>query len=225
MKNKVGVSTGVSVLTGHIAFTCHKSIWLQITDQHETCIFWLSKTNFFNRVQFILRSKLIFKGSFELLPCIYFCGNSSRNYFQNFKTKQYKLGRIIRISFIFQFYVNTKQRTTTIDYQILQHNLRYFPFCKPYIIREQCTLWRHPVYNYVLKQLKKIGSCALFSFRARYDAVSFSNCTKELSFAWLFCMAVWKLKWRQPCSITEQNMHSYVLTVYSMIQDQFKQIT
>ena len=33
---------------------------------------------------------------------------------------------------------------------LLEHSFRYFPLCKPYISREQCTLWRHLVCNYVL---------------------------------------------------------------------------
>ena len=41
----------------------------------------------------------------------------------------------------------------------LEHSFRYFPLCKPCIIREQCMLWRHAVCNYILKQSKHRKLC------------------------------------------------------------------
>ena len=77
---------------------------------------------------------------------------------------------------------------------------------------EQCTLWRHSLCYYVL-WIVKIGSCALFNYRARYNAILFSDCTKELSLALFFGTAVKKLNDVIPCSITEQCIPSYILTV------------
>ena len=58
-----------------------------------------------------------------------------------------------------------------------------------------------------------MGSCALFSYRSRYDAILFSNCTKELTFALFLCTAVRNLSDIILYSMTEQSMLSYVLTV------------
>ena len=38
-------------------------------------------------------------------------------------------------------------------------NISYFSLCKPCIIREQCTLLRHPLFEYVLKQSKHRKAC------------------------------------------------------------------
>ena len=77
---------------------------------------------------------------------------------------------------------------------------------------------RYDVTLYALKQLK-YRSCGLFSYRARYDTISFSNCKKELSFASFFCTTVWKFIDVLPCSKTEQCTPFYVLTVYRTIRN------
>ena len=41
-----------------------------------------------------------------------------------------------------------------------------------------------------------LAPCALFSYKAPCDIISFSNCTKKLDLASPFCLTVWKLKWR-----------------------------
>ena len=65
----------------------------------------------------------------------------------------------------------------------------------------------------VLPSCSFIGRRALFSYRARYDVIEFSNChIEERSEAEFFC-AVWKRNGVIPCSITEQCTSSYVLTV------------
>ena len=54
---------------------------------------------------------------------------------------------------------------------------------------------------------------ALFSYRARYDFIEFSNChTEERSEAEFF-RTVWKRNGVIPCFITEQSTASYVLTL------------
>ena len=57
----------------------------------------------------------------------------------------------------------------------------------------------------------------MFSYRAPYDAILFSNGTIELSFALFFCMAFRKLSGIIPCSVTEQYTPSYVLTLYKRL--------
>ena len=43
--------------------------------------------------------------------------------------------------------------------QLLEHSISYFSLWKPCIIREQCTLWRHSLCAYVLRQLKHRKLC------------------------------------------------------------------
>ena len=75
-------------------------------------------------------------------------------------------------------------------------------------------------YEHIIFNSKNIGRRALFSYRAQYDVIEFSNChTEERSEAEFFC-AVWKRNGVIPYSITEQSTTSYVLTVieHSYIQ-------
>ena len=94
----------------------------------------------------------------------------------------------------------------------LEHSINLFPIVKA--VHYQRTV--HAVTSLCMwpcSKTVKHRSCALFGYRALHDAISFSNCTKELSFASFFCTAVWKLNDVIPCSITEQCTFSHVLTV------------
>ena len=46
-------------------------------------------------------------------------------------------------------------------YSLLEHSINHVSLCKPCIIREQCTLWRHSVSDYVLVKTQKVVLCSV----------------------------------------------------------------
>ena len=99
-------------------------------------------------------------------------------------------------------YRRTKRKTKVFSCRSLDFSTNFdntvsdISYYANHALSENSACYGVLLYTTVLKELN-VGNCALFSYRARYDAISFSDCTEELS-------------------ITEQSTPSYVLTVYQM---------
>ena len=62
-----------------------------------------------------------------------------------------------------------------VVYWALEHSTNYFPLWKLCILREQCTLWRQSVCDYVLKQLKHRKLCFVQLDWGQIDEHCWSN--------------------------------------------------